>query len=88
MHTVKVNGPAKRPDSTVLYYHRTETTLRLDDLLGEQWITAVGFNTSKRSIKGCKMAAASFSRILYFCHNVTCDVKAGGFPWLVLRPKA
>lgn len=27
---------------------------------GSSWITAVGFNTSKRSIKGCKTAAASF----------------------------
>lgn len=33
---VKVNGPAIGPDSTALYHHRTETTLRLDDLLGSR----------------------------------------------------
>ncbi len=51
-HTVKGNGPAMRPGSTVLYYHKTHTTLRRDDLLGEKWITAVGFNTSERSMTG------------------------------------
>lgn len=49
--TAKVNGPTIGPDSTVLYCHRTETTLRLD-LLGEQMTTAVGFNTSETSRDG------------------------------------
>lgn len=49
--TVKVNGPAIRPDSTVLYYHGTETTLRLD-LLWEQMTTAVSTHLKEKSQDG------------------------------------
>lgn len=66
LFTVKVNGSAKGPDSTLLYYHGTLRTVRLD-LLGEHMSTAAGFNTSKRPITGQKTAAASVEDVGLGC---------------------
>lgn len=72
LFTVKVNGSAIGPDSTVLYYHGTLTTVRLD-LLGKQMSTAVGLNTSKRPITGQKTAAASVEDVgLWSQPNLWC----------------
>lgn len=82
---VKVNGPAIGPDSTALYHHKTETTLRLDDLLGEQMTTAVGFNTSWHDSSQDTKPLLWAWKCLYVCHNPVCDGKAGVSFWLLME---
>lgn len=86
--TVKVDGPAIGPDSTVLYRHGTQTTLRLDELLGEQMTTVVGFNTSEGSITGRKTAAVSLEDFLFLSQpwESVMKKKTGVFPLAASTP--